>query len=112
MIKRLIISRTSQRIIDLCVLSVAFWLGFVFRFDADIPIQYLKRSFFLWPYVVGLQYLTLAFLGVPRFSWRYVGLREVTREKDADWIRENHGLDITGGQASADPLLIVADGGI
>src|SRR5207247_7052809 len=41
--------------------------------------QMLKRLVFTWPYVVGLQYMLLVVLGVTRYSWRYVGLREATR---------------------------------
>ena len=72
-------SRTTQRLIDFAVLSFAYWLAFLARFDGDIPYFFLKRSGFLWPYVVGFQYLVLVAFGVPRFSWRYIGLRETNR---------------------------------
>lgn len=72
-------TRASQRIIDFTVLSVAFWVAFFVRFDGQIPDLYFKRALFLWPYVAILQYIVLALFRVPSFSWRYVGLREVTR---------------------------------
>jgi FlaA1/EpsC-like NDP-sugar epimerase len=76
---RTVVFRFTQAFIDLLVLSAALWLGLFLRFDGIIPEQYLKRVLFLWPYVIGLQYSLLAMLGIPRFSWRYVGLREAIR---------------------------------
>jgi len=54
---------------------MAFWL----RFELELPYQMFKRVMFAWPYVVGFEYLLLVSLGVTRFAWRYVGLREVSR---------------------------------
>ena len=39
----------------------------------------LKRLLFTWPYLVGLEYAVLTAFGVPRFAWRFIGLREATR---------------------------------
>jgi len=72
-------SRGAQIIIDLSVLSLAYWLAFMFRFELDPSLDVYKLLFFTWPYVVVLQYLLLMLLGVPQFAWRYVGLREVPR---------------------------------
>jgi FlaA1/EpsC-like NDP-sugar epimerase len=76
---RTVIFRFTQVIIDLLVLSGALWLGVLIRFDGAIPVQMLKRALFLWPYIVSFQYLLLVALGIPRFSWRYIGLREAVR---------------------------------
>jgi FlaA1/EpsC-like NDP-sugar epimerase len=76
---RILVFRTAQLVIDLLVLSLAFWLAFLLRFDWELPTQMLKRAVFLWPYVVGLQYVALMLMGIPRFAWRYVGLREAIR---------------------------------
>jgi FlaA1/EpsC-like NDP-sugar epimerase len=73
------ILRWTQVAVDLFVLSVALWLAVFLRFEGDVPIQMLKRPLFLWPYVVGFQYTLLVAMGVPRFSWRHVGLREAVR---------------------------------
>ncbi len=64
---------------DLAVLSAAFWLAFLFRFDGAPPLQMWKRLLFTWPYVVAFQYSVLYLYAVPRFVWRYVGLRETAR---------------------------------
>jgi len=74
-----ITKRFGQIIVDLFVLSLAYWVAFLVRFEWDLPFQMIKRAFFLWPYVVGFQYGLLYFFGVPRYSWRYIGLREVKR---------------------------------
>src|SRR5262245_18025656 len=74
-----IFSRWTQIAIDLSVLAVAFIAAFVLRFESGIPEQMFKRMLFLWPYVVGFEYLTLMAFGVHRFVWRYVGLREALR---------------------------------
>ncbi|MFH1811250.1 MAG: nucleoside-diphosphate sugar epimerase/dehydratase [Pseudomonadota bacterium] len=74
-----IVSRSSQVAIDLAVLSLAFWLAFLLRFDWSLPYEYFKRAAFTWPYMVGFQYLVLMAFGVHRFSWRYISLREVPR---------------------------------
>jgi len=76
---RPIVLRTMQIVIDLLVLSCALWAALWLRFEGDVPYQMFKRVMFLWPYIVGLQYGFLALLGIPRFSWRYIGLREAVR---------------------------------
>ena len=73
------LSRSTQVLIDVGVLSLALWLAVFTRFDWDPPFRYFKRLMFMWPAIVGVQYVALMAFGVHRFSWRYVGLREVTR---------------------------------
>ncbi|MBN1946802.1 MAG: polysaccharide biosynthesis protein [Bradymonadales bacterium] len=72
-------TRSLQSTLDLLLLSAAFWVAFLLRFDGVIPYLYLKRALFLWPYVILLQYLSMVLLDAPRFSWRYFGLRETNR---------------------------------
>jgi FlaA1/EpsC-like NDP-sugar epimerase len=74
-----IFSRWTQVAMDLTVLAIAFIAAFLLRFESAMPEQMLKRMLFLWPYVVGFEYLTLMAFGVHRFVWRYVGLREALR---------------------------------
>jgi FlaA1/EpsC-like NDP-sugar epimerase len=73
------IFRLIQMATDVLALSVAMWLAFQLRFDWHVPPDMFRRFVLTWPYVVVLQYAFLALLGIPRFSWRYVGLREATR---------------------------------
>ena len=76
---RPVVLRSAQIAIDLLVLSCALWGALWLRFEGEVPYQMFKRVIFLWPYIVGLQYGLLALLGIPRFSWRYIGLREAVR---------------------------------
>jgi FlaA1/EpsC-like NDP-sugar epimerase len=75
-VNRPLFLRSAQIAIDLVILSLALWFALLLRFEGDVPYQMFKRVIFLWPYIVGLQYTLLAVLGIPRFSWRYIGLRE------------------------------------
>ncbi len=74
-----IINRASQTFFDLVVLAVSLALAFAIRFEGDIPELMLDRLITGLPYVVALQYACLAALRVPRFAWRYIGLRETMR---------------------------------
>lgn len=76
MTRRVLILRTLQIVFDLLVLSAALALAFFARFEGMVPEQMFKRLVIQGPYVVALQYGLLSVFGVPRFSWRYVGLRE------------------------------------
>ena len=74
-----LIIRGTQFIVDLAVLSAAWWLAFLLRFERALGVEVLKLAFFTWPYVLLLQYVALVLFEVPRFSWRYVGMREAQR---------------------------------
>jgi len=77
--RRSIVLRSVQIALDLLVLSASLWAALWLRFEGGVPLQMFKRVLFLWPYVVSFQYVLLAVLGVPRYSWRYIGLREAVR---------------------------------
>ncbi len=72
-------TRTSQFVIDLAVLTLAFVLAVLVRFDWDVPHAMLRRLVFVLPYVVVLQYTLLMAFGITRFSWRYISLRDAVR---------------------------------
>ncbi len=76
---RKLLTRTSQVLVDMAVLAVAYQLAFLLRFEGWPQLWMFKRLVLTWPYVVGLQYLSLTALGVPRSAWSYVGLREIRR---------------------------------
>jgi FlaA1/EpsC-like NDP-sugar epimerase len=83
MTRRVVVLRTLQIVFDLLALSFALALAFYVRFEGAIPEQMLKRLIVQGPYVVGLQYGLLSAFGIPRFSWRYIGLREAVRIGEA-----------------------------
>ncbi|MBO6937189.1 MAG: polysaccharide biosynthesis protein [Deltaproteobacteria bacterium] len=73
------ITRLSQLLLDLLFLTLALALAFMLRFDWKPPTVFVGRFLLIAPYVVATEYAILLLCGVHRFSWRYVGLREVTR---------------------------------
>jgi FlaA1/EpsC-like NDP-sugar epimerase len=73
------LTRASQVGIDLGTLACAYALAFVARYEGIPPTEIVGRMLLTMPYVVGFTYLVLFAVGVPRFAWRFIGLREVTR---------------------------------
>ncbi|MEM9728996.1 MAG: nucleoside-diphosphate sugar epimerase/dehydratase [Myxococcota bacterium] len=71
--------RTAQFVIDVSVLMAAFVLATMLRFDWDVPWDRLRSLVIVMPYVVLLQYTFLSVLGITRFSWRYISLRDTVR---------------------------------
>lgn len=72
-------SRTSQALVDIAILSLAYWFAFLLRFEGDLPKSMFKVLIISWPYVVGLKYLLMVRYGITKFSWRFIGLREINR---------------------------------
>ncbi|MFA9472317.1 MAG: nucleoside-diphosphate sugar epimerase/dehydratase, partial [Deltaproteobacteria bacterium] len=72
-------TRTSQFLIDVSVLLLAFFLAMLVRFDWDVPSVMFRQLVIVLPYVVLLQYAFLSGFGITRFSWRYIGLRDAVR---------------------------------
>src|SRR4051812_20553292 len=74
-----LLNRTVQVALDVVVLSIAYWLAFLFRFEFGLPAPWGGVLLVTWPYVVLLQFLALAALGVPRMSWRYFSIGDASR---------------------------------
>jgi FlaA1/EpsC-like NDP-sugar epimerase len=74
-----ILNRSLHIAVDIAVLSLAYWLSFLFRFEFSIPSVWLRVLLTTWPYVVLLQYVGLVVFGVPRMSWRYISIGDVGR---------------------------------
>jgi FlaA1/EpsC-like NDP-sugar epimerase len=74
-----LLNRSLQIAFDIAVLSLAYWLAFLFRFEFAIPSVWMRVLLTTWPYVVLLQYAALAAFGVPRMSWRYISIGDVGR---------------------------------
>ncbi len=66
----------TQVIVDFLLLSLAFWLSFLFRFEFSMNLNLWKLLFFTWPYVVILQYFAMTLFRVPKMSWRYVSVKD------------------------------------
>src|SRR5664280_124910 len=58
-------------------------MAWFLRFDLHLPLQMFKRAMFAWGYIVGFEYAVLTLFDIPRFAWRYVGLKEAIRVAQA-----------------------------
>ena len=74
-----LLNRTVQVALDIAILSFAYWLSFLFRLEFSIPGTWMKVLLVTWPYVLIMQYAALALFGVPRLSWRYINIGDVSR---------------------------------
>ncbi|MFW2388378.1 MAG: hypothetical protein ACN4G0_08575, partial [Polyangiales bacterium] len=72
-------TRTSQFLIDIAVLMLAFFLAMLVRFDWNVPRLMFQQLMIVLPYVVLLQYAFLSGFGITRFSWRFISLRDTVR---------------------------------
>jgi FlaA1/EpsC-like NDP-sugar epimerase len=73
------ISNSLRTVVDLIVLSIAFWLAYLLRFEFQIPQVVLTEMSWAWPFAVLLQYAGLMAWGVPRMAWRYVSMFDMVR---------------------------------
>jgi FlaA1/EpsC-like NDP-sugar epimerase len=69
--------RAFQCFLDLFVLATAFLAAYMLRFEFHIPDSQLSEAIWQLPYVVLLQFVTLAMVGVYSFIWRYIGMAEL-----------------------------------
>lgn len=74
-----VLNKQSQYLIDLLLLTVAFSLAYLIRFDFVVPSGEAEKYLIQMPYVVLVQFVVLLTSGIYRFIWRYVGLREMRR---------------------------------
>ena len=72
-----IMTKQTQRTLDVAVLVMAFVLAYLLRFDFHIPAPDLRKMLIQLPYVVTLQFTLLYITGVYTFIWRYVGMSEL-----------------------------------
>jgi FlaA1/EpsC-like NDP-sugar epimerase len=70
-------ARRLQFTLDLLVLSSAYFLAYLLRFEFRIPASEWDDLGVQIPLVVLIQYAALSWAGVYAFIWRYIGLREV-----------------------------------
>jgi FlaA1/EpsC-like NDP-sugar epimerase len=70
---------TFRVLLDVLVMSSAFWLAYLFRFEFFIPQLIVDGAVLYWPAVVALHYTGLAVFGVTRLSWRYLNMRDTVQ---------------------------------
>jgi FlaA1/EpsC-like NDP-sugar epimerase len=74
-----LLNRSLQTAVDILLLSLAYWLAYLFRFEFSLPSAWLRVLLTTWPYVIVLTYGGLAIFGVPRMSWRYIAIGDIGR---------------------------------
>jgi FlaA1/EpsC-like NDP-sugar epimerase len=71
------LTREWQFTLDTLVLTSAFALAYLLRFDFDLPGIEAQHMLYQLPLVLLLQLLILWLTGIYAFVWRYVGMAEV-----------------------------------
>jgi len=74
-----ILARSVRTFLDVGVMSIAYWLAWLFRFEFHVPDVALPVALMTWPFVLFLHYVGLYAFGVPRMAWRYVNIRDAVR---------------------------------
>lgn len=74
-----LLNRSLRTVLDVTVLSLAYWLAFLFRFELQITSEGAGVLFVSWPYVIVLQFAALVAFGIPRMAWRYVSMIDTAR---------------------------------
>lgn len=72
-----LLNRRLQFLLDVLVLTAAFALAYLLRFDFAIPREWLHHVLVQLPFVVLLQFATLNLAGGRSFIWRYTGIAHV-----------------------------------
>lgn len=70
-------TRQTQRTLDVAVLAASFVFAYLLRFDFHIPEGEVSHMLLQLPYVVILQVTLLYVTGVYSFIWRYIGMSEL-----------------------------------
>lgn len=71
--------KTLQTSLDLVVLTCAFALAYLLRFDFDVPPEVAGAAFVQALFTVPFQLLILRICKVHKFIWRYVSIPEMNR---------------------------------
>src|ERR1043165_5238841 len=73
------LNRSMRVALDIAVLSLAYWVAWLFRFEFVIPYAVLDVAAETWPVVIGLQFVMILVFSVPRMAWRYISIRDAQR---------------------------------
>jgi FlaA1/EpsC-like NDP-sugar epimerase/lipopolysaccharide/colanic/teichoic acid biosynthesis glycosyltransferase len=72
-----VLTRQTQFCLDLIILTGAFALAYLLRFDFALTSASLRSALVQLPYVVTIQCAVLLLTGIYTFIWRYVGMAEI-----------------------------------
>jgi FlaA1/EpsC-like NDP-sugar epimerase len=77
--KKIISIRAVQAILDLTMLTGAFVLAYLLRFDFTLPPEQIQTVLVQMPLVAAFQFAVLRLCRTHKFIWRYVSILEVRR---------------------------------
>ncbi len=80
-----LMNRPGQFVLDLAVLSSAFLLSYVLRFEFEVPPRELHNLAIQVPLVLLLQFGAMQIFGIYTFMWRYIGMAEIGAFLKAAW---------------------------
>ncbi len=80
-----LMNRPGQFVLDLGVLTAAFVLSYLLRFDFEIPAGELHSMLAQLPLVLLLQFGAMQIFGIYTFMWRYIGMAEIGAFVKAAW---------------------------
>ena len=80
-----LMNRPGQFVLDLGVLSAAFVLAYMLRFEFDIPAREFHNMVVQLPLVLLLQFGAMHAFGIYTFMWRYIGMAEIGAFVKAAW---------------------------
>jgi FlaA1/EpsC-like NDP-sugar epimerase len=66
-----------QYVMDLLLLTAAFFLSYAVRFEFLVPAEAFENLLIQLPFVVLVQFSALLVFGIYTFIWRYIGMAEV-----------------------------------
>jgi FlaA1/EpsC-like NDP-sugar epimerase len=69
--------RLGQMLVDLALVSLAWWLAFVVRFDGDPPARYERLFLITLGVVVGIKIITFVAFRLYTRWWRFTGIRDL-----------------------------------
>jgi FlaA1/EpsC-like NDP-sugar epimerase len=73
------ILRAAKAALDVLVLSGAFGLAFMIRFEGSLPGDMAAAMIAALPWILGVKLLAFALFRVRRLTWRFIGLVEAQR---------------------------------
>ncbi|HLE62196.1 MAG TPA: nucleoside-diphosphate sugar epimerase/dehydratase [Pyrinomonadaceae bacterium] len=75
--RRRMLCRQGQFAVDITILTTAFVLGYLIRFDFQPSEREIFKGFSQLPAVLLLQFVALYISGAYSFIWRYIGMAEI-----------------------------------
>jgi FlaA1/EpsC-like NDP-sugar epimerase len=73
------LNRSMRIALDIGVMSLAYWVAWLFRFEFTIPTVAVDVALLTWPCVIAIQYGAIQVFAVPRMAWRYISIRDAQR---------------------------------